>query len=86
MSNLVIADLAQRQELAAPDLAAVRGGLGDVNLNLDILHNLNIGVSQAIISPISVLNGSVIAAPTSVGITNLPTQAAGIGLGVLPLA
>jgi hypothetical protein len=80
MTHLAIHDLAHSRDLDRAALSAVRGGLGDVTLNLDILHNVGIGVTQNLNTPVNVLNGSFIGAPTSVAIANLPSQLAGIAL------
>jgi hypothetical protein len=74
MSTLMICDLAQSRTLDRQALSAVRGGFADTTITLGI------GVSQTLNMPISILNGSLIAAPISLAVTATPKLFAGIGL------
>ena len=83
MSNIIIRDLAADRELDPQALSAVRGGFDFKALQSGSLVNvdfdLDIAVNQYLNMPISILNGSVIGAPLSVGVTATPRLIAAIG-------
>jgi hypothetical protein len=78
MSNIMIRDLAQSRELDCKAMSAVRGGFAGTN----VINNLNlgIGVSNTLIMPISVLNGSWVGAPVSADFKIAPKIISQIGL------
>ena len=63
MPPIKIADLAQSRDLDRQAMSAVRGGFANTSI---VNHlNLGVGVSNTLVMPIHVLNGSYVGAPVT---------------------
>jgi hypothetical protein len=79
MPPLTITDLPHDSALDRQAMAAVRGGFA----NTSVVNNLQLGitVNNALIMPISVLNGSYVGAPVSANLNVSPRFASAVALG-----
>ena len=69
-STLIIKDLSLDKKLAAKEMSAVRGGIGD---QANAVGQSNV---MAMFAPVSVGNGSTVSGPVAFQVDSTPTQTA----------
>lgn len=79
MPSLTIGDLPQDRVLDRQAMAAVRGGFADTSVVNQL--QLGIAVTNHLVMPISVLNGSYVGAPVSANLHVSPSLTSFMGPG-----